>query len=348
MLHRFLIVLTLLIFAVQIFPLHAQTSPSQSSSSSLSNKVQAEATALANQKSDSVLAVVNGDPITVLDVILRTEAEERQLKNILSGENLLKEIVLLRKNMLEELISQKLIYSRYKSNPPHWGISNQEIESLLDMFSKSFGVSSRKDFEKKMEKDFDYTSEQLKEYATELIAVNKMRAYECDNKVYVSPKEVYEEYLKNQKKWIKPALISLQILQIDNTQENSRKTIQEIKDVLSKDSSQQVFANVVTTYFSSPKSIPLEVATNTERDKLRDEFKKALEKATEGQTVGPIPIDGISFFLRVTSITDEKVEPFSNINKEISAQLRQKKIEEARKIYDLTLRNNAYIQYFFQ
>lgn len=308
---------------------------------------QSIATTTPESKLDSVLAIVNGEPITGFDVIMRTESEEKKLRDIFSGSNLFNKITELRKQTLEELISRKLIYAKYNANP-RWTISNQDIENLLDDFRKSCDEKSRASLEKHMEERYGYTPERLKEYARETIAVEGMIYYECERNVYVSPKEVYEEFEKNREKWTKPETISLQVLQCELKTTEQIKNANDFRKSLPACPDQDEFAKAVTKFFPSGSGVTISEVTDTERKKLRDEFKEALKDATVNYVAGPIDISGTGFFLRVISIEPEKLEPFSKINKDITATLKRKKVEETRKAYEETLRNNAYIQYFIQ
>ena len=72
---------------------------------------------------DSVLASVNGEPITLLDVMLESNREELRLASLYSGARLYSEIARLRKSIVEEIIVRKLVYAHYLEKP--FSIDNQ-------------------------------------------------------------------------------------------------------------------------------------------------------------------------------------------------------------------------------
>ena len=65
-------------------------------------------------KRDSILASVNGESITLQDVMLESNAEEAKLSSMFTGEDLIRKIEEVRRKVLEDLINRKLIYASYK------------------------------------------------------------------------------------------------------------------------------------------------------------------------------------------------------------------------------------------
>ena len=71
----------------------------------------------AQTQRDSILASVNGESITLQDVMLETNADEAKLASLYNGEDLVRKIEEIRRKVLENLINRKLIYATYKKEP---------------------------------------------------------------------------------------------------------------------------------------------------------------------------------------------------------------------------------------
>ena len=125
---------------------------------------------------DSVMVSVNGEPITLLDVILETGAREKELAGVYSGERLYDETQKLREEAIEEIVTRKLIYEKYKLEP--FDIPRQEIENLLDEFVRTSGADSRAALEKSLQ-PYGITPERLREQAKERIAVEVLLLRDC-------------------------------------------------------------------------------------------------------------------------------------------------------------------------
>ncbi|MBR3943325.1 MAG: SurA N-terminal domain-containing protein [Clostridia bacterium] len=83
----------------------------------------------AQTQRDSILASVNGESITLQDVMLETNADEAKLASLYNGEDLVRKIEEIRRKVLENLINRKLIYATYKKEP--FDIPSQHVEDML-------------------------------------------------------------------------------------------------------------------------------------------------------------------------------------------------------------------------
>ena len=138
---------------------------------------------------DSVLASVNGEPITLLDVLIESGREEMRLASMFSGARLYSEIAKLRKQVIDEIIVRKLVYDSYKEKP--FPIEEQYIENLMDSLAVSMGGGSRGGLIKKA-KELGTTIPELREKVKEKLAVDILLSEYCDRPIYITPKEVYD------------------------------------------------------------------------------------------------------------------------------------------------------------
>ena len=297
---------------------------------------------------DSVLVSVNGEPITLLDVILETGSREKELAGIYSGERLFSETRKLRMETVERIVTRKLIYEKYKANP--FDIPRQEIENLLDEFVRTSGAESRTALEKSL-LPFGITPERLREQAKETIAVEVLLMRDCDHHVDVTPKEVYEDYKAHPEKWTVPEKISLQLLQINVTAGSAggdpKAAVKAIRKELDEDSSQKNFTRLVLERSDGATASDGGITEGAELAKLRPEFIEALKGKKSGDVVGPVEAPEAFFFLRVIGIEPAKLIPFSQANREVREALHKTKTAEKRKEYSEQVRQHAVIRYFF-
>ena len=278
---------------------------------------------------DSVLVSVNGEPITLLDVILETGSREKELAGIYSGERLFSETRKLRMETVERIVTRKLIYEKYKANP--FDIPRQEIENLLDEFVRTSGAESRTALEKSL-LPFGITPERLREQAKETIAVEVLLMRDCDHHVDVTPKEVYEDYKAHPEKWTVPEKISLQLLQINVTAGSAggdpKAAVKAIRKELDEDSSQKNFTRLVLERSDGATASDGGITEGAELAKLRPEFIEALKGKKSGDVVGPVEAPEAFFFLRVIGIEPAKLIPVSQANREVREALHKTKTAE--------------------
>ena len=302
----------------------------------------------AGTRIDSVLATVNGEPITMLDVILETGSREKELAGIYSGERLRSETLKLHMDTVDQLVFHKLVYEKYKTEP--FDIPRQEIENLLDEFVRTSGAESRAALEKSL-LPAGITPERLRELAKERIAVEVLLMHDCDHHVYITPKEVYEDYKAHPEKWTVPEKISLQMLQINVTTGSAggdpKAAVEAIRKELDKDSSQKNFTRLVLERSDGATASEGGTREDIEMDKLRPEFIEALKGKKIGDVVGPIEAPEAYFFLRVVATKPAKLIPFTQANRDVRDALFKEKAEAKRKEYFEQIRRDAVVRYYF-
>lgn len=302
----------------------------------------------AGSRVDSVLATVNGEPITMLDVIFETGRQEKELAGIYSGDRLRDETLKLHVETVDQIVFHKLVYEKYKTEP--FDIPRQEIENRLDEYVRANGAESRAAFEKSLLQS-GITPERLRELAKEQIAVEVLLMHDCDHHVYVTPKEVYEDYKAHPEKWTVPEKISFQMLQINVTAGSAggdpKAAVEAIRKELDKDSSQKNFTRLVLEKSDGETASEGGIVEGAELDKLRPEFIEALKGKKPGDVAGPIEAPEAYFFLRVVGTEPAKLIPFSKANRDVRDALFKEKVEEKRKEYFEQIRRNAVVLYFF-
>ena len=302
----------------------------------------------AGTRIDSVLATVNGEPITMLDVILETGSREKELAGIYSGERLRSETLKLHMDTVDQLVFRKLVYEKYKTEP--FDIPRQEIENLLDEFVRTSGAESRAALEKSL-LPAGITPDRLRELAKERIAVEVLLMHDCDHHVYITPKEVYEDYKAHPEKWTVPEKISLQMLQINVTTGSAggdpKAAVEAIRKELDKDSSQKNFTRLVLERSDGATASEGGIKEDIEMDKLRPEFIEPLKGKKIGDVVGPIEAPEAYFFLRVVATKPAKLIPFSQANRDVRDALFKEKAEAKRKEYFEQMRRDAVVRYYF-
>jgi len=143
---------------------------------------------------NSVLATVDGEPITLLDVVRESGRAEHELAAVYTGERLKDETQKIRRRILNDLILRKLVLKEYRREP--FPIPNQLVESMLDRHAKELGGISREELEKRLRRE-GVSMDTFRKEVRERIAADIIISRNCDQRVTVSPKDVYDEYRRN-------------------------------------------------------------------------------------------------------------------------------------------------------
>ena len=296
---------------------------------------------------DSVLASVNGEPITLLDVMLESSRDEMRLASLYSGARLYSEISRLRKKITEDIIIRKLIYAKYQEKP--FPIDNQYIENMLDHLAATVGGGSRDTLIRKAEA-MGTTLKELKEKAKEKIAVDIMLGEHCDRPVYITPKETFEYYQKNTKEWTTPARYSLELLLIARTGgrsgPNPELACKKLAEQL-KNADKNLFAQLAKTNSDAPNAETGGKVGFVDADKLRPEFGPAVKNMKPGEIIGPLTTPEGFYFIRLDAILPEEKIPFEKAAEDIRRKLENQQKQEYRRVYGEKLKKQALIRYYF-
>lgn len=296
---------------------------------------------------DSVLASVNGEPVTLLDVMLESSREELRLSSLYSGARLYSEISQLRKKITEDIIIRKLIYAKYLEKP--FNIDNQYIERMLDHLAVTMGGGSRETLIKKAE-SFGTSLAELKEKAKEKIAVDILLSETCDRPVFITPKEVYDYYTQNRSEWITPASYTLELLLVGRTGGRSGPDPKVACKKLAlqlKKANKALFAQLTKANSDAPNAEHGGQVGSVDADKLRPEFAATVLKMKPGDIAGPLETPEGFYFIRLDSIRKEQAIPYEKAASQIQKRLENIQKEQLRKAYGEKLKKQALIRYFF-
>ncbi len=167
---------------------------------------------------DRVVAVVNDDVITQseVDVLLRPWYE--QFKNRYQGDELAVKLNEVRRNLLNQLIEDKLVYQEaVKRNIE---ISESEIDERVQEFKSRF--KTEEDFVKIMNAQ-GMTMTKLRERYRQQMAIRRLHLIEIKSKVFVSPLEIEDYYSKHSEEFNKPERVKLKSITIRKSSENQGK-----------------------------------------------------------------------------------------------------------------------------
>lgn len=291
---------------------------------------------------NAVLATINGEPISLGDVLPMTQAKEYQAAAAYSGDALEREICRLRLDAVEDLIDNKLIVADYATK--NFNLPERDVDSALDEASLRIGCRSRAELTKKL-REGGSSLEEFRKRVREQLIVQLMlhREYHASN--FITPADLHRYYEEHKNEFSRPERIELAMLQLTSKQPDMEKTVREISEKLAADP--ESFPDLVLRFSSGPGRSDGGKLGVIERRRLRAEFASALgEKPVAGSILGPLrTADGI-FWLKVVSCQPGEVVPFERSEADIRRRLEIDLRRTCRARYCARLRRNAIIRYF--
>ena len=291
---------------------------------------------------NAVLVTVNGEPISLGDVLPLTQAKEYQAAAAYSGKALETEIYKLRLEAVDDLIDNKLIVADYAAKS--FTIPERDVDAALDEASIQMGCRSRNDLVKKLRAG-GLSLEDFRQKVREQLIVQLMlhREYHASN--FITPEDMHRYYREHQEEFLRQEQIELAMLQLPLDRQDVENLVREISEKLAADP--ESFSDLVLRFSSGPGRSEGGRLGKIERRRLRSEFAVALGTDPKaGVVFGPLrTADGI-FWLKVISFRPGELVPFERAGAEIRRRLEVELRRKSRERYCARLRKGAIIRYF--
>ena len=295
----------------------------------------------------SVLATVNGTPITIYDVRMETGNEEQKLAMVYAGADLVREIEKLRGKKAMEIVARKLFYKEFKDK--EYKIPDQYIEDMLDGLAENIAGGDRRKLEKKaLEEGLSITD--LRTRAYEKLAVDLLVNEFCYKTVFITPKELDDYYKSHTDEFSKAPQMELHVLLLKKDGRyagNYDETLTKIKEDLSK-ADKSIFTTLVKLYSEGPDVSKGGNIGWIEETKLRKEFIDALKGAEKGKVVGPIQTPEGIYFIFVADKMASKSLPYEAVEEQLREKLSSQEKEARYNEYLDRLKKDAIIRNFFK
>lgn len=293
----------------------------------------------ARTEMDSILASVNGEAISLADVLPLTAQREFQLSAGYSGKLLEKEIQELRRRAVDQLIERKLLQLEYAKQS--FRISNRDIEIELDRIAENMGCRSREDWLRRLRKD-GTTLEQVRQEVEKNMMVQVMIQRQLMIVGSPTPREMYEFFKANENRYAQAEKIGLSMLRLEADRPTLKKDMQDIAAVLAAGDAD--FAALVKKY--APQNGDGYLG-EIERELLRPEFAAAVKNAAAGKVVGPLQVDDGVVWLKVMMIQAAVDADFAAVEQRIRVDMEKARRERILQEYFQKLRAQAVVEYYF-
>ncbi len=288
---------------------------------------------------NSILASVNGEVISLKDVLLLTRNQEYLAYAAFSGEKLTAEIRKIRKKAVDEIIDRKLLVGAYYKQS--FRISSRDIENEIDRTAQRMGCRSRDEFRSKMlaeQVDFESFRKELTERMIHVCMIQRLAMIEGAP----TPKEVYEYFQKHRKSLAVSESYELAMLKLDSSRSDFQAEIKEVTAILSQ--FPERFSELVRKF--DPRNKDGRIGS-IEPGKMRSEFALAIKVPVEGKVYGPIQLDDGTVWVKMLRHNKGSDAEFSKVQEKIITIIETEKQRKALAVYMAELRKNAVLEYFF-
>ena len=288
---------------------------------------------------NSILASVNGVPVSLQDVLAVTRDKEFRARSSSSGAELEKQILDIRRKAVDDLIDRKLIIEDYAGQS--FKIPERDIENAVDEIAERMGIRSRAGFEQSLRRQGSSIDE-VRKHVRETMIVQLMLHREYMAVRSVTPEKMYSFYKEKIVKKQGSGSVELAMILLDAA---GKSRAGMIAKELKKDPAR--FAELARKWSSGPGSEEGGRLGRIECRLLRPEFAKALVTPEKDKIYGPLETPEGVVFLKVLQYVPPAQVSYRESIPEIRRQLEAEQRHSSRVEYTKRLRKNAIIRYFF-
>lgn len=289
---------------------------------------------------DKVVAIVNDEPILQSELDKVLAAVYAQYKKQFEGDDLYSKLDEARKEILNQLIEDKLIYQ--EAVELGLEITEGEIADQLASVKEQFGDE---------EKFNEFLSTQglsvskLEERLKQQVAIRKMHHYHVRSRVIVTPKEIENYYNENIKLFTAEESIKVRTITIRKNEkgrsDEEAKAITE--EILRKNYTGEKFEDLAKEYSEDTKAESGGDLGYVARGDLIPEIEKVIFSLKSGE-MSPVIETEMGFHLfMVEEKQAKRTKTFNEVREKIKDMLYHKQTVERFKEWMAELKSKAYI-----
>ncbi len=301
------------------------------------------AAALPGGGHSAILATVDGEAVTLGDVLHESGAGEAAAVRAYGAGELPAHLEKLRKEAVDRVIDRKLLIREFKRLKLE--LPQQYVENLLDELAVNFGCKTRSELARKA-RAAGTSLDELREKASERIMADMVVGREFYAAINPTPREMNEYFLAHEKEFSIPDQLNIGLLLL--TPGTAEETVTSLAARLQKNP--ETFSEAVNAFSSGPNREQGGTVGFIERSGLRSEFAAELPAAgplTVGRIYGPVKTAEGIYFFKILEFKPGTKATYESAREVIRERLEKAARSEAVKNLSQRLRAHASIRYYF-
>ncbi len=290
---------------------------------------------------NEIAVVVNDKVITQSEVNKILMPIYTQYKSAYSGEELLQKLQEARKNVLNQMIEDKLMLQEAKKQGIE--VSDEELEEKLNQVKSQF--SNDEEF-RQILKSENLTMLDLKEKYKEQIMIKKLINREVRSEIDITPTGVFRYYQEHEEDFRIPAKIKVQTILIRKTNETQSQSVnlkERIEKIYKELKEGTEFSKLAKEYSEDPSAEDGGNMGYIKKGEMMAKIDKALFLLKVGEISDIIETKIGYHIFKVNDKKESIIKPFKEARTEIENLLFQKKAKARFKEWMEGLKENAYI-----
>jgi len=289
---------------------------------------------------EEIVAVVNGDIITLSDLKARNDLLIQALRAQFSGEEFNKQYALLKQDLLDRMITEMILLQKAREMKLD---VHEQARATVDNIKKQNNLDSDEDLRAAMAREgIDYKV-WLKQIEEDLMRQAVLFS-EVDRQIVIDDAEVVQEYKAHPDLYTEPEEVHLRGI-ILSEEANPADTLESKKsEISSKLAAGQDFASLAGTYNEGPAKENQGDLGTFKKKELDPVLEKAVAGLQPGQVSSWVKAKSGWYLLRLESRKASRLRSFEEAKKDIEERLFNQKRAAAIEDYVTKLKKQNYIK----
>ena len=297
-----------------------------------------------NNYVDGIAAVVNGEVITVYEVLQDTQPLESRLRRQYEGEELKNKIEELRKNVAERLIEHELLYAQFENS--EYQLPSEFVEQNVNRIVVNRTGGNWEQFRQQLREQgmtlADFREELKKRLAVDVLLEQKIR-----RQITVTPAEIADYYQQHLEAYRQGAQVKLSVIAVSKRDASEREVEERIEAIRNRLEKGEPFASVAEALSDDVSRKRGGELGWIKVEGGRQAFIDAARKLAKGEVSPPLDLDDAVYVIKVTGRKEARNVPLAKVSEEIEQKIRQIKEKRQLDSYIEKLAGKFYVKRYF-
>jgi peptidyl-prolyl cis-trans isomerase SurA len=292
---------------------------------------------------DRIVAQVNDDIITLSDINRRLVQIRQDLSDRFTGEQLEQEMKKIEKQVLEELIEDKLLLQKANEYGIGSGMDVQ-VSAQIENVRKQYNIKDLEEFERALEQQ-GMTLASYRDYIKKEMIKGTLLNEFVDSRITLLSEEIERYYKDHTKDYSSPEEVTLSeiLIPISGNDGSAQSQANEVRKRLLQGES---FTEMASQYSKGPTAAKGGGIGSYVIAKLAPQIAGAIASLKEGEVSDLVKLADAYAIIRVDTRKPSVVRPFEEVRDQIKKLLfDQKRLPEYER-YIAQLKEDAHIQKF--
>ncbi len=293
-----------------------------------------------NEIIDTIVAVVNGDIITLSDFKKQDETLYQSLASQYQGEELREVYEKSKKNLLDGMITDLLLIQEAKKQ--EIDVSGQ-LEKMVEDLKEQYGFNSIEDLREAMEQqgvDFDIWLD----YQERELLKEGVLFYSFGKDIVVDDTEVINYYSQHQEEFIEPANFELKAIYLSDAGKVQEELNGKKDEIKGKLEAGELFEEMAEKYSEGPYKENRGELGSFKKGTLERTLEQEVEELEVGEVTPWIQTSNGWYLLKLVDKEEEHVKDFDEVRAAIENRIFQRERQEKTIKYLEELREKSYIE----